>query len=321
MIDRAIESIGIYTPRYRIDADEFREAWGSFQARGVEEKAVPAGDEDAVTMAVAAAQRALADSSHDREEFGAICFGTTTPPMTESDVGAQIAEILGFSTSVETTVFTQSTRAGTRALISATRATNAPTLIIAADCPFGAPDGEIDHAAGAGAVALVVAADGPVTVAETASYTSEYSGTRYREPGTQETRTYGATTYQRNAFVQVTTSAIHNLDTTAPAIAPTATDGSMPHRVGGAVEDATVYQKASSLGDTGAASPLLGLAAAWADDAEHVIVVGFGDGASADAVRLEGSLPVTLDRETVSLTYTEYLQRRGHIVPTKGGDA
>jgi len=44
--------------RLRIDAAEFQDAWGQFHASGVEEKAVPEADEDAVTMAVEAAQRA-----------------------------------------------------------------------------------------------------------------------------------------------------------------------------------------------------------------------------------------------------------------------
>jgi hydroxymethylglutaryl-CoA synthase len=318
--NRTIEAVGVYTPRYRVTAETFQEVWGSFQAPGVEEKAVPAGDEDAVTMAVSAAQRALADSDHDPEEFGSIAFGTTTPPMAEGDIGAQVAEILGFPTSAEISVFTQSTRAGTRALVSATRMTDAPTLVIAADCPFGAPDNEIDHGAGAGAVALVVAADGVVDIVETAAHTREFPGTRYRESGNRETETYGATAYERDAFVRVTAGAVQRLDEVAPAIAPTATDGRLPHRITKELNDVTVHHRASSLGDTGAASPLFGMVDAWEGDAEHIVIAGFGDGASADAVRLQGRLPVSVDRETISLTYADYLQRRGHIVPTEGGD-
>ncbi|MFC6727359.1 ACP synthase, partial [Natronoarchaeum mannanilyticum] len=49
MSDARIAGIGAYAPRLRIAAEEFEEAWGSFDAAGVERKAVPEADEDALT--------------------------------------------------------------------------------------------------------------------------------------------------------------------------------------------------------------------------------------------------------------------------------
>ncbi|MFC4549655.1 ACP synthase, partial [Halorussus sp. GCM10023401] len=54
-----IEAVGAYAPRFRISAEAFEEAWGQFHAAGVNSKAVPDADEDAVTMAYEAATRAL----------------------------------------------------------------------------------------------------------------------------------------------------------------------------------------------------------------------------------------------------------------------
>jgi len=87
----AIECCGAYVPRYRIDASEFTEAWGAFQARGVSEKAVAESDEDAVTMAVEAIERALATSEYSRDDVDTLAMGTTTPPVDEGDVAAQVA--------------------------------------------------------------------------------------------------------------------------------------------------------------------------------------------------------------------------------------
>jgi hydroxymethylglutaryl-CoA synthase len=316
----AIESCGAYVPRYRIGASEFEDAWGSFQARGVSEKAVAASDEDAVTMAVEALEHALAASEYSRSDVGALAVGTTTPPVDEGDVAAQVAEIAGLERSVELSVHTQSTRAGTAALSAAVNSGAFPAIALAADCPFGAPDDAIDHAAGAGAVAFVIADDGPVSIEESSSYAQEFPGTRFRRRGRTDVESYDATAFERDAYTSVVAGAVDALERPGSALAPTAPDGSMPYRAGRAVDaDADVYERASSLGDTGAASPLFGLLAAWQNGEDDVVVVGYGDGASADAIRLAGLVDVDWDRETTLITYDEYLRRRGHVVTDDGG--
>ena len=314
----AIESVSAYVPRYRITADAIGEAWDGFRARGVGEKRVAAGDEDAVTMAVEAARDALGESAHDRGDIETLTLGTTTPPIEEGDVGVQVAEILGLDRSVEVAVHSQSTRAGTRALVSGLRAAS-PALVVASDCPMGDPDDAIDHAAGAGAVAFVVADDG-ADVVETATYAREYPGTRFRRRGSEATETYDATAYERDAYTTVIGGAVAELAETPAAIAPTAPDGSMPGRAAGAADGADVYHYADELGDTGAAGPLFGLVAAWEDGVDSVAVVGFGDGAGADAITIEGSLPVAFDREATDISYAEYLRKRGHVLPEGGAD-
>jgi hydroxymethylglutaryl-CoA synthase len=316
----AIECCGAYVPRYRIDASEFTEAWGAFQARGVSEKAVAESDEDAVTMAVEAIERALATSEYSRDDVDTLAIGTTTPPVDEGDVAAQVAEISGLRRSVELSTHTQSTRAGTAALTAAVESGSSLSIAVAADCPIGAPDGAIDHAAGAGAVALLIAEDGPVSIEESASYAHEFPGTRFRQRGQTNVESYDATAFERDAYTSVVAGAVDALDHTGAALAPTAPDGSMPYRAGRAVGgEMDVYEQTSSLGDTGAASSLFSLLAAWQDGEDDVVVVGYGDGASANAFRLAGSISVEMTRETTSITYDEYLRKRGHVVSDTGG--
>ncbi|WP_247382253.1 hypothetical protein [Halorientalis brevis] len=317
----AIESAGAYTPRFRIDADAFVEAWDSFDAPGVERKAVPAADEDAVTMAVEAATDALAGSDHDRDEVIGLAFASTTPPVDEGDVAATVAEILGLDHGVETAAFTQSTGAGGRALRWGTSVPAGPTLVVAADAPRGEPDDAVDHAAGAGAVAFLLAEDGPVEIVETATYTEEFPGTRFRERGEAAVNTYDATAYEREAYGTVVAGAVEALDEAPTAVAPTAPDGKRPYRIARRLDgDVDVYQTASDLGDTGAASPFFGLLAAWADDRDEVTLVAYGDGASAVAGRVTGTLDATWDRETADVSYAEYARKRGHVVATGGDD-
>jgi len=322
-INASIESYAAYVPRLRVEASEFEEAWGSFDARGVEEKRVPEADEDAVTMAVEAVEKAIERSSHEKDDIGSLAFGTTTPPLEEGEVGAQVAEIVGFGKGTEVVVHSQSARAGVRSLATASSAAEGTAVAVAADCPLGKPDDSVDHAAGAGAVALVVSDEdaGAVGMKQKASYTQEFPGTRFRERGEKRVRKYDATAYERDAYTTAVSEAFEATDATASVLAPTAPDADLPYRAGRSV-GTEVYEAASTLGDTGAASPLFGLLEAWQNDEEDVVVVGYGDGACADALRLLGALEGDWERErTKTVTYTEYLRQRGHVVSDAGGDA
>jgi len=319
---RAIEGVGTYVPRSRVDIATIDEAWDGINVRGVETKRVPAGDEDAVTMAVAAASTALDDAEAESTAVESLALGTTTPPVDEGEVGATVAEILGLDRTVELATHTQSTRAGVRALVDGVRASG-QTLVIAADCPQGMPADDREHAAGAGAVALVVGeADDETTgnsdrtaptIIDHAAHTEEFAGTRFRKRGSDTVDGYGATTYEREAYTTTVASAVAALDADPVAIAPSAPNGSLPGRAGRSVSDVEVHHMARQLGDTGAASPLFGLVSAWAAGDDSVAVVGYGDGASADAVAIEGALPVETDWPAESLTFAEYARKRGHL--------
>lgn len=324
-MDASVEACAAYVPRLRIEASEFDEAWGSFEARGVDEKRVPEADEDSVTMAVEAVENALGRSSYGKEDVETVAFGTTTPPLEEGEVGAQIAEIVGFGDDVEVVVHSQSARAGVRSVVTAARSLegDAVAVAVAADCPLGEPADGVDHAAGAGAVGFVVVPgdEGAVSVEDTASHTQEFSGTRFRERGEKKIRKYGATAYERDAYTTVVSGAYEAVraEEIDASLAPTAPNGDLPHRAARSL-GVEAYEAASTLGDTGAASAPFGVLKAWRDGEDEVAAVGYGDGASADAVLLRGSLSGDWERDAVTLSYTDYLRRRGHVVE-EGGDA
>jgi hydroxymethylglutaryl-CoA synthase len=166
-----------------------------------------------------------------------------------------------------------------------------------------------------------LADDGPVEIAETATYTEEFPGTRFRERGATAVDTYDATAYEREAYGTVVAGAVEALDESPTAVAPTAPDGKRPYRVARRLDgDVDIYQAANELGDTGAASAFFGLLSAWDDNRDEVTVVTYGDGASAVAARVVGTLTASWNRTTVDLSYAEYARKRGHIVATGGDD-
>ena len=154
-----ITSIGAYIPMYRLDRQEIGRMWRAKGGRG--EKAVAGYDEDAVTMAVAAAQDCvrLQDKQIDKQADG-LYFATTTAPYKEKQSAAIIASVLDLDKRCGTADFTNSLRAGTTALKSALHAVKSGSArqvaVIASDCRPGAPKGRFEQLLGDGAAALMV---------------------------------------------------------------------------------------------------------------------------------------------------------------------
>jgi hydroxymethylglutaryl-CoA synthase len=328
-----VESVGAYAPRLRIDADEVREAWGTFGASGVESKAVPDADEDALTMAAEAGRRALDAAGRSGDEVAWLGFASTTPPLEAGDLTARLGSLLGVPETAAGRTFTGSGRAGVGAVAAALDADPGGVALVAvADCPRGAPDSDEEHAAGAGAAAFVLGTDGAEVVAR-GEFAEPSPGVRFRPSGDDEVQGLDVTQYDRDAYREAVTGAVEALDADADpadvdAAALQAPDGDLPYRVAGdlcldadRVRAGTVVH---NLGDAGAASAPLGLARALADSADCALVVGYGDGATALLVADGGAAAVDtgLDGD-VWLSYPEYLRRRGEVTsgPPEGGGA
>jgi|AntRauMinimDraft_4_1070384.scaffolds.fasta_scaffold02754_2 hydroxymethylglutaryl-CoA synthase len=343
-----VRAVGAYAPRHRLSASELEAAWGSVQASGVGEKAVPGADEDALTMAAAAATNALQADGSAASAVGLLAFATTTPPLEEEDLSVRLGSMLGVPETAHHEVYGGSTRAGTRALAAgfdATLAAGEVALVVAADCPKGEPSGERDQAAGAGAAAFLLVDGGPAVPLVRGSFVRPTPGTRFRERGSERVEGLGVTSYDRAAFTETLAGAVAELDADdrdgdvptvvdgVDAAAVQAPDGAMPYRATDALGvDTEAIQRVATvhdLGDTGAASPLLGFAKALADpDVGRTLVAGYGSGAGADAfvVDFDGALSASLglDRDDErEISYAQYLRLRDEVIsdPPSGGGA
>lgn len=363
VLPNGIRAVGTYAPRNRLPASEIESAWGSVDAPGIDQKAVPAADEDALTMAYEAARNALDADGTAGSRIDRLLFATTTPPVDDEALTARLGSMLGIQETAATETFGGSTRAGTTALLAALSrplAADAVVLVVAADCPRGELNDAADQAAGAGAAAYVVVPDGPTTVLGPGTYTTPYPGTRFREAGTDRTRGLGITTYDREAYRETLAGAVTDLQSTLEAgalqastadpdetdgqpadafakgidaAAIQAPDGARPYRAADSLEVETeAIQKVATvqkIGDTGAASPLLGLAIALDDPAvDRTLVAGYGSGGSADAFLVDAPDPIparlAVDRgNETEITYTRYLRVRDEITsgPPDGGGA
>ncbi|WP_313693403.1 3-hydroxy-3-methylglutaryl CoA synthase [Halorarum halobium] len=333
--ERGILAAGVYVPRARLPAETVADAWGSFEGRGIDTTAVPAGDEDAVTMGVAAAERAFEantatgtspdspdSASVAPDEVGTLAFATTTPPLEEEQLGPRLVRALGLPDSCRTWEHGGSTAAGADAIQTALDA-DGPALAVVADAPEGDPAGE-GHAFGAGAAAFLVADDALVPCEAVAAATDESPGIRFRERGATDLDSLDVTGYERAATRETTRRAIADLDVDPDEIRAAAVhqpNGSMPSRIAdGDVVPADAVSAglvADRVGDAGAATVPMGLVEALSTPGDGpVLAAFFGSGGSAVAFSFAGELDAVAGTDFddgVAVEYAESLRKRGRL--------
>lgn len=146
-----IISYGVYVPLFRLGKG----------TKGWElpfERAVANFDEDSITLAVEAAINCMSDIN--RNEIGALYFGTTTPPYLEKQSATLIATAADLPNEIFTVDCTDTLRAGTNALKIATDAIKAGSvkkaLVTVADRPVSTPRSALEQNSADGAAALLL---------------------------------------------------------------------------------------------------------------------------------------------------------------------
>jgi hydroxymethylglutaryl-CoA synthase len=150
-----IASYGAYVPLTRLPLALIA---GRPAKEGGPEKAVADYDEDALTMAVAAATHCL--EGFDRSRVDAVLFASTSYPLREKQGAVTLAKALDLRRDVSTQDHAGSLRAGTAALEAGLHAVMAgaarQVLVVASDCRMGAPRGALEAKLGDGAVAFLL---------------------------------------------------------------------------------------------------------------------------------------------------------------------
>lgn len=312
-------------------------AWGSFAAAGVEEKSVLGYDEDMLTLAAKAARRALETAGLAADRITRFAFASTTPPYGEKLLSSTLVANLGLPAGAFVSDHTTSTRAGTEALLTAAEhlAANPSgrALVAAADAPVASLWDSLDHGFGAGAVAFVLTAKPGIAELEGhASRVAEHFGERFRGREDDRLRDLGVRKFSEGSFLSETTGAgsallkvlarplaefTHVVIQQPDARLP----GAVAAKLGFAEGALSAGLVSRYLGDLGAASSLVGLAAALdvAARDDRILVVSYGSGAGSDALafRVVGDRrsAVGVRSESDRKEYVDYVQyaklRRG----------
>jgi 3-hydroxy-3-methylglutaryl CoA synthase len=290
-----------YVPRYRLPRDVVAKEWGGASPGG--EKAVANHDEDSLTIAVNAAVALGELADDDRPD--AVFLATTTSPYVEKQGAATIAAVLDVPPGTRTLDFTDTLRAGTSAVLAAldTIAAGARrVLVAAADCRLGEPDSPTEQSWGdAGAAVLLGPAAGGAEVIATHSITDEFLGT-WRTSEQEFARSFPGAFETKHGYARVLAEVVKAVlakARIAPAelatvILPTPNPRA-PQGIAKALGLDPRKQLQDgfwmTLGDTGAAQPLVMLVAALerARAGDTILVAGYGDGADAIVLRATGA--------------------------------
>jgi 3-hydroxy-3-methylglutaryl CoA synthase len=287
-------SVGGYVPRYRLSGALVAAVWGG---GGSGERAVANYDEDALTMACEASLAALGE--RETVSIGACFFASTSAPYVEKSSATLLATVADLGAQVITADLGASLRCGTTALrlaMDSVRAgTVAEALVAAAEMRPVPAGGELELAVGDGAGAAIVGTEGLIATLEGAATVShEFTdswrndGDRYVQslPDATFVKSHGLDRHIPEAIDLVLRATgrkkedISRLVLYAPdARTHAALVRQLRFRDGVAGKEPLIAR----VGNTGAASALLGVAAALEEARPHdqLLVVSYGNGAEA----------------------------------------
>jgi len=294
-----IVSFGAYIPRLRLSRKLIHQAMGWFNpatasaARG--ERAVANHDEDSLTLLVAAGRDALA--GRERTQVDGLVVASTSLPYAERQNGAIAAAALDLPEGARTTDLGGSTRSGTSAVLAGLDAVAAGScrevLVAAADCRQARSGSRQEHLYGDAGAALLLGDEGCLaTLVASASVHADLGDLR-RPVGEEFPRLWeerwardeGPARFLRQAAQEC----LRRADVAPAALARVVVAGADARLAGallkklGLPPDRLQDNLASTVGDAGAALPLLLLAAALeqAAPAEDILVLSYSSGADA----------------------------------------
>ncbi len=340
--DVGVLSYGVYIPRGRLQraAVYAANAWFAPGLKGLAkgERAAANWDEDAVTMAVEAGRDALMGFA--RDEIGAISLASTTLPFADRLNAGVVKEALNLSDDIAGFDAGGSLRAGASALIQALNgARAAPHLCIASDLRKARPASEAELNQGDAAAALLVGKGKPI-----AKFLGAHSVTidfvdHYRAEGedfdyTWESRWIRDEGYQKiagdglKAALKKIGLSGKEIDRAAIAISARGAPVLLA-KLAGIRTEAIADTMSATVGDTGAAHPLLMLAAALegAKPGDKILLVAFGQG--LDVLAFEATpallehaprdgLAGALARRKAETNYHRFLFHRGLLDLERG---
>ncbi|OQD58810.1 hydroxymethylglutaryl-CoA synthase [Methanobrevibacter arboriphilus JCM 13429 = DSM 1125] len=160
---------GAFVPSYRIKVEEIAKVWGDnpkaiSNGLVVNEKSVPAPDEDTATISVEAARSALARAKINPQDIGAVYVGSESHPYAVKPTATIVAEAIMATPSMTAADLEFACKAGTAGMQAAIGLVDSEMidygLAIGADTSQGAPGDALEYTASAGGAAFIIGKEG-----------------------------------------------------------------------------------------------------------------------------------------------------------------
>ena len=313
-----IVGYGIYIPSYRIKVEEIAKVWGDDPksiSKGlvVQEKSVPAPDEDTATISVEAARNALKRALVDPERIGAIYVGSESHPYAVKPTATIVADAVDAAPDLTAADLEFACKAGTAGIQMCMGLVDSGLidygLAIGADTAQGAPNDALEYTASAGGAAYIIGKLNTIADFEgTCSFTTD-TPDFYRREGKPYPKHGGRFTGEPAYFK-------HVLSASAKLFDKMGTEASDYDHVVFHQPNGKFYIRAARklgfneeqyktglltphIGNTYSGATPLGLAAILdiAEPGDRIMAVSYGSGAGSDAFSIEVNDTIEVKRE------------------------
>ena len=328
-----IVGYGVYIPSYRIKVEEIAKVWGdNAQAvsRGlvVNEKSVPAPDEDTATISVEAARNSLKRAQINPQKIGAVYVGSESHPYAVKPTATIVAEAVEASPDLTASDLEFACKAGTAGIQICMGLVDSGTveygLAVGADTAQGAPSDALEYTASAGGASYVIGSENTLADFEgTYSFTTD-TPDFYRREGKPYPRHGGRFTGEPAYFKHVLSAAkgmFEKMGTEASDY-----DHAVFHqpngkfyiraarKLGFSEDQYKTGLLTPTIGNTYSGATPLGLAAILdiAKPGDRIFAVSYGSGAGSDAFSIEVKEGIE-EKQGLAPTVQEMIQNKKYV--------
>jgi len=338
MSEIGIKSYAAYVPRLRMERASIAAAhvWAlpSLRSLAKGERAFCSWDEDSITMSVEAVRACLRGTQPARP--GALTFASTTPVFADLQNATLVCAAAGIDgVGISTLDVCGSLRAATSALLRALESGSAAdSLVAAADDRHARPGSVQEMQYGSGGCALVLGREGVIARYLGGSSSAQQFVDHFRAEGQKYDYQWEERWIRDEGYLKIVPEVVGRVLAHAGVESAAIDFLCLPATISGIAPavarqlkirpEAVVDNLAARCGDTGAAHPLLMLAAALetARPGQRILLVGFGAGCDAllfeatpaiSAFRSAAPVSATLARGVTERSYTKLLSFGGEI--------
>ncbi len=343
-----IVGYGVHVPHYRIKVEEIARVWHEDaesikHGLNIREKSVPAKDEDAATIAVEAARRAVHHAGINVQDLGAIYVGSESHPYAVKPTATIVVQALNAGPRITAADLEFACKAGTAGVQMVMGMADSKMIrygmAIGTDTSQGRPGDALEYTASAGGAAFIVGSNKKENIAEildTVSFTTD-TPDFWRREGADFPSHGGRFTGEPAYFKHITGASKLLFEKTG--FKPEDFDYVVFHQPNGKFPLVVAKKLGFSdkqvkdglitplIGNTYSGASLLGLAAVLdkAKPGEKIMVTSFGSGAGSDSFAIEVSDAIDSKRSRLAkvdnmintgkiyIDYAAYLKNRDGI--------
>lgn len=339
---------GAHIPLFRIKVEEIAKVWNDEpesikKGLNITEKSVPAIDEDAATIAVEAARRAVSHAGINPKEIGAIYVGSESHPYAVKPTATIVSQAILTGNRLTAADLEFACKAGTAGIQMAMGMTDSNIIkygmSIGSDTSQGRPGDALEYTASAGGAAFIIGSKKSEYIAEILKTTSFTSDTPdfWRREGASFPSHGGRFTGEPAYFKHIVNATNQLFELTG--FKPSDFTYAVFHQPNGkfpltAAKTLGFEEKqikdgllTPMIGNTYSGASMLGLAAVLdvANPGDKIMLTSFGSGAGSDSFAIEVTEGIKEKRDRVTkimdiintkkiyIDYATYLKNRGGI--------